>query len=213
MTTEPRGFWEASVPVVTPDDATFAQHNMNWLIIQKGNDAFLIDVLRKHGVSGYNDVLGIFRRLNGSGVIEDMPTIIVGNVADRPDAVVANNGAWYYAIDTAELSVIHNGVRLVIGSTGFDLHDDVTIEMITISGSDRLVVSDESSPGDPNEWLSLNRLLDWIEDMISISADAVTNGRFSFNRMPQNVIRMYVTTGDTRPSAVQEGDFWAIREI
>ena len=209
----PQGFWLASSPVDDPDGALFAQHNMNRTLMQKGTTSFLLGVLNKHGVTGYEETLGLFRRYNAAGVIENLPVIIVGMDADKPDEDAVNNNAWYYAIDTTEFSVIHNGMRRIVGSSGFHIHNDVAIEMVGISGDDRLVVSDESATGDRNEWLSLNRFLDWIEDMISISADAVTNGRFSFNRMPQNIPRLYVTNNDSRPSEVEDGDFWAVEDV
>ena len=36
----------------------------------------------------------------------------------------------------------------------FDIHDDVTIELTTLSGADRTAVSDESVAGDPMRWVS-----------------------------------------------------------
>jgi len=49
-------------------------------------------------------------------------------------------------------------------NSNFDLHDDITTEMTAPDGADRLVVSDESADGDPNRWLSLTRLGNWIRD-------------------------------------------------
>ena len=200
MTTQPEGFWIATTPVDSPGPALFAQHNMNYGLVQKGTTAYLLGVLTKHGVTGYEDVLGIFRRVNSAGTIQNLPTIIVGQSANRPAAVVANNNAWYYATDTAELSVIHEGARVVIGSAGFDIHDDVATEMTSPDDTHRLVASNESKPGDPNEWLSLDRLRIWLQGVLQLSASKITSDDLDYNRMPANVPRILVTTANTRPA-------------
>lgn len=71
----------------------------------------------------------------------------------------------------------------VVGSA-FHLHTDVAAELTAPDGADRLLVSDESDVGAPNKWLSLTRLLHWIQGRISISADKVTSGVFATTRIP-----------------------------
>ena len=114
----PAGFWLAANPNPNPDDVTFAQHNMNHTLLQKGDITFLNSVLSKHGVSGYNETLGIFLRRNSTGGIDKLPVIVVGNDADKPDESTANNDAWYFAIDTLKLYVISSGTRYTISGGG-----------------------------------------------------------------------------------------------
>ena len=116
----PKGFWEANSPASNPatDDATIEQHNMNRTLTQKGDTAHLIAVLTKEGVTGYQEALGIFRRANASGALEDMPTIRLGVDADKPTEDAANNGSWYFTTDTKVLSVIHNATRVNVNIVG-----------------------------------------------------------------------------------------------
>lgn len=131
----PAGFWVATNPTTNPDDKTFAQHNMNHTLLQKGDMSFINSVLTKHGVSGYNDVLGIFLRRNSTGTIDRLPVIIVGNDVNKPTATSANNGAWYFALDTLSLYVIHNGNRYVINSG----------TQLGLGGSPRSIEPDDTS--------------------------------------------------------------------
>ena len=76
-------------------------------------------------------------------------------------------------------SVTYAGGNLVLGRTvgddliatgltrPFDLHDDVTTENATPNPLDRLVSSDESAAGDPNEWLTIRDLLFEMADAAS----------------------------------------------
>ena len=116
--TFPVGFWDAGTPAADPatDDVSLEQHNMNRMLLQLGVTAHLASVLTKEGVMGYESVLGIFRRRNNSG-IQNLPSIIVGNDADKPIEDVVNNGAWYFSIDTGVLSVIHAGKRKQISNS------------------------------------------------------------------------------------------------
>ena len=50
-----------------------------------------------------------------------------------------------------------SALNIPAASTGFDLHDDVTVSS-TISDSDRLVFSDESESGDPNRYTTFANL-------------------------------------------------------
>lgn len=66
----------------------------------------------------------------------------------------------------------------------FDLHDDVTTEMTSPAGSDRLVASDEGTDGDPNRWLSLTRLATWLASNLSLAASRISSGTLNINRLP-----------------------------
>ena len=76
--------------------------------------------------------------------------------------------------------------------TGFDLHDDVTTENTDPDGGDRLVTSKENASGDPNRWLSLTRLLAWIQTNIvvavanipSLPASKITSGTWGLAAYP-----------------------------
>jgi len=59
-------------------------------------------------------------------------------------------------------------------NSNFDLHDDITTEMTAPDGADRLVASDESANGDPNKWLSLTRLGNWIRDNYPFKVSNIT---------------------------------------
>ena len=52
----------------------------------------------------------------------------------------------------------------------FDLHDDVPNGNSTPHPLDRLVSSDESASGDPNEWLTIRDILDEMADSASHEA-------------------------------------------
>ena len=53
------------------------------------------------------------------------------------------------------------------GGGSFDLHDDVTTALTAISGTDRFVLSDESSSGDPNRYITHSQLLNGIRDIFT----------------------------------------------
>ena len=114
MVTLPEGFWTATNPAASPitDEISFEQHNMNRTLMQKGNAAHLAAVLSKHGVTGYNDVLGIFMRMSSTNMLERMPTIIAGLDANKPTSDPTNNHSWYFATDTMILYTVQNGVRI-----------------------------------------------------------------------------------------------------
>ncbi len=92
---------------------------------------------------------------------------------------------------TTQLTTLHNDDRMVVsdesasgdptryvtlatlkafigtGSTPtadpFDLHDDVTTELTTLHDDDRMVVSDESTSGDPNRFVKLSTLKTFVQ--------------------------------------------------
>ena len=66
------------------------------------------------------------------------------------------------------------------GGGAFDLHDDVTTALTAISGTDRFVLSDESSSGDPNRYITHSQLLNGIRDIFT-----------SNNAVPASTDRFY----------------------
>ena len=69
-------------------------------------------------------------------------------------------------------------------STGFNLLNDVADELIGPSTSDRLLVSDEGSAGDPNTWLSLSGLRNWLQTTITLNTSRITAGLLNASRLP-----------------------------
>ena len=54
-----------------------------------------------------------------------------------------------------------------IGGGSFDLHDDVPGSDTTIASADRVVFSNEGTPGDPNAWASFATVFDGLRDVIT----------------------------------------------
>ena len=101
-------------------------------------------------------------------------------VAEGSKAAVGMRRANNTAFEGGEIkagalvTAVYDGTRFVTNVVpppaevaGFDLHEDVTTELTSPAGTDRLVASDESTSGDPNRWLSLTRLATWVKGQIS----------------------------------------------
>lgn len=80
------------------------------------------------------------------------------------------------------------------GGGNFDVHDDVTTEMTSPSGSDRLVASNESEAGDPQQFLSLFSLTTWLTNVLSLDASKITGGILAAARIP-NLAATKITSG------------------
>ena len=87
---------------------------MNRNLLQKGNAAHIQDVLTKHGISGYDEDLGVFYRVNSLGALEPLVFIIIGLDANKPSGNSDNNGSWFYATDTQKMYAVQNGSRIEI---------------------------------------------------------------------------------------------------
>lgn len=129
----PRGFWTATNPAVDPtsDLKTFAQHNMNRTLFQKGDTSFVDSVLDEFGMAGYDEEKALFKHRNSTGVVEVMPVILIGDDADKPDAIMDNNNIVYFAQDTGVLSMIVNGVRRTLASGALSFSDDIPTKVKT----------------------------------------------------------------------------------
>jgi len=57
---------------------------------------------------------------------------------------------------------------------GFDLHDDVNTELTTLAGHDRLLMSDEGTPGFPNRWVRLSTLQAFLTNAFDLHDDVTT---------------------------------------
>ena len=70
---------------------------------------------------------------------------------------------WYDS--TSEELQIWSGTawKDATDSGEFDLHEDITSELTAPAGADRLVASDESVTGQPNKYLTLTKLKEWLE--------------------------------------------------
>lgn len=67
--------------------------------------------------------------------------------------------------------------RLRIGNLpggGFDLHDDVATEVTTLADIDRLLLSDEGTPGAPNGWIRLSTLRSFLSNAFDLHDDVPT---------------------------------------
>ena len=84
------------------------------------------------------------------------------------------------AVNTAETAL--EFVDQSGGGGAFDLHDDVTTALTAISGTDRFVLSDESSSGDPNRYITHSQLLNGIRDIFTAN-----------NAAPASTDRFYVS--------------------
>ena len=71
------------------------------------------------------------------------------------------------------------------GGDPFDLHDDVTVLLTTLDAADRLVLSDESMSGDPNEYTTVQGLLDGFRD--------ITNVAGGNNSSPTDTDRIFIS--------------------
>ena len=100
---------------------------------------------------------------------DPMRYITYGNLREemRPDwqsaGTVVNDDPNFINVTGggATLTASGNGLELnVPSSTGgaFDLHDDVTNSLSVLSDADRLLVSDESTAGDPNRYIRFENL-------------------------------------------------------
>lgn len=56
----------------------------------------------------------------------------------------------------------------------FDVHDDVADELTTLAGIDRLVISDEGSPGAPQKFVRLSTLRSFFLDLFDLHDDVPT---------------------------------------
>ena len=69
--------------------------------------------------------------------------------------------------------------RTALGVSAFDLHDDVTTRNSTPHPLDRILSSDESSAGDPNEYLTISDVLNEMADVASTAlANPANDDRF-----------------------------------
>ena len=101
---------------------------------------------------------------------------LAGELADADGVVDA--ASYTGGTLTLERSV---GADLTVSgfTTPFDLHDDVSNINSAPNPLDRLVSSDESASGDPNEWLTIRDVLDEMADSASTKqATPANNDRF-----------------------------------
>ncbi len=56
----------------------------------------------------------------------------------------------------------------------FDIHDNVTDELATLAGIDRIVVSDEGTPGAPQKFVRLSTLRSFLLDLFDLHDDVPT---------------------------------------
>ena len=90
---------------------------------------------------------------------------------------------WY---DTADEELkIYNGTawKKAINAGVFDLHEDITNEIVSLMGADRLIVSDEDQTGQPNKWLSLTKLKTWLQGVLKLGTARITSGVFDSARL------------------------------
>ena len=81
---------------------------------------------------------------------------------------------------TGSLADIEQMVTLPAGDP-FDIHDDVT-RGASISGTDRMIFSDEGSTGDPMSFIRADALADYMQGEIRINTSVITAGRLSISR-------------------------------
>ena len=58
--------------------------------------------------------------------------------------------------------------------TAFDLHDDISDELTTLGGVDRLAISDEGNPGAPQKFVKLSTLRSFLLDLFDLHDDVPT---------------------------------------
>ena len=88
------------------------------------------------------------------------------------------------------------GIRSMIGTFAgnFSVHSSVPVQRVAPHGDDRLVVSAENVGGDPNRWLSLTKLKEWLQGVLSLAASRITSGRLAGQR--------FIAVQDSVPSPV-----------
>ena len=98
-------------------------------------------------------------------------TVAWSAVTGKPNfATVATSGSY---------NDLSNRPNIPTQATGFDLHNDVGTELTSLNDSDRMVVSDESSAGDPNRYATLSRLKSFVRSGFTVAWGSVT-GKPSF---------------------------------
>ncbi len=65
-------------------------------------------------------------------------------------------------------------LRLIRLPVGFDLHDDVDTELTTPANIDRMLISDEGTPGAPNRWVKLATLQSFFTNAFDLHDDVDT---------------------------------------
>ena len=82
------------------------------------------------------------------------------------------------------------------GGNSFDLHDDVTNELISLAASDRFLISDENTAGDPNRYVTLTRLQD---ALVSVAYLTVTRNLTTVDRANELIQAAFAAavTGNT----------------
>ena len=113
------------------------------------------------------------------------------------------------AVNTAEtaLEFVDQGG----GGGVFDLHDDVTTALTAISGTDRFVLSDESSSGDPNRYITHSQLLNGIRDIFTSNnaAPAATDRFYCSDESASGDPIEYLTFAQLA-AAIQDGTVDAV---
>ena len=69
--------------------------------------------------------------------------------------------------------------------TPFDLHDDVSSVLVVLDSADRVLVSDESESGDPNEYMTARNFFNGLRD--------VTNNDLDHNAVPNDSDRLFIS--------------------
>ena len=106
--------------------------------------------------------------------LTNVPFMGVPNEAGTPE----DDDRWLL-LHTTPLSVRYRTTTQMQDHFGFDLHDDVSTNNSAPDPLDRLVSSDESQAGDPNEWLTIRDVLDEMADSASTKqATPANNDRF-----------------------------------
>ena len=109
--------------------------------------AVMDDLAGRNGPVELEDVLQLFTRTTGE---RNALTAALGMVLVNS----TNNLLEYY-----------NGTNW--RAAGFDLHEDIGTELTTLATADRIALSDEGEPGDPNVWASLDTLSSFLHGRIS----------------------------------------------
>ena len=165
------------------------------------------------------------------------------------DATESNKGIVELATLTEITGANPSATKVVTGfrlkeavaalGVNFDLHDDVTLELTAPSSTDRLLTSDESAAGDPNKYLTMLNLFQYIstelgvfdvhDDVSTETTTLVDSDRFVVSKenvngdpnryittdsLVDDLFGKKITVSDVAPTANQlssmaEGDFWA----